>query len=101
MLTCYPSFMPNSFFQHAGVQFHYQLIGRGRPFVFCHGLSGDIEHPKQLIKEAPPGWQMIVWDSRFHGLTTPDSASRDLSFELFASDLAALMDHLKIASAVI
>ena len=89
------------FFQRDGVQFHYQVIGAGRPFVVCHGLTGDLEHPKQLLAELPPGWQLVVWDCRFHGLTHPDSSFDELSFETFANDLAALMDHLRITSAVV
>jgi pimeloyl-ACP methyl ester carboxylesterase len=91
----------STFFHHRGVEFHYQLTGQGRPFAFCHGLTGDIENPKQLMGEVPPGWQLVVWDCRFHGLTHPDSTSGELSFETFGKDLAALLNHLGIASAVV
>jgi pimeloyl-ACP methyl ester carboxylesterase len=89
------------FFHHRGIEFHHQVIGEGRPLVFCHGLTGDLEHPRQLLSQPPPGWQLIVWDCRFHGLTRPDDPSDELNFQTFADDLAALLGYLQIGSAVI
>ncbi len=89
------------FFRHDGLDFHYRTLGTGdRSVVFCHGLTGDVEHPQRVLREPPPGWRLVLFDCRFHGLTGPDRESDDLSFHTLAGDLRALMDHLGINSAV-
>lgn len=87
-------------FPHQGIAIRYEIIGSGQPLVFCHGLGGDLAQPKRLAGEVP-GWQTIVWDCRFHGETGPDSETEELNFEIMAGDLEALLDHLRIESAVI
>ena len=41
------------FFDHDDVQFHYREAGRGLPFVFQHGLGGDINQPFGLYRPDP------------------------------------------------
>ena len=87
-------------FQHDGIQFPYERIGQGEPFVFGHGLGGNRQQPKDLAG-AVPGHQLIVWDSRGHGETQPVRPPEKICFVTLADDLAALLDHLEIKRAVI
>ena len=38
------------FLEREGIQFHYEISGDGPPVVFCHGLTGNLEQPKELIQ---------------------------------------------------
>jgi pimeloyl-ACP methyl ester carboxylesterase len=87
-------------FTHSGVRFWYEQIGSGRPIVLGHGLTADVEQIKQMVGEIP-GWQLIVWDCRGHGRTEPDLPTTQFGFDIFANDLAALLDHLQVARSVI
>jgi pimeloyl-ACP methyl ester carboxylesterase len=89
-----------STFRHQGIAFRYQTIGKGEPLVFCHGLGGDLEQPKQLLGEIP-GWRLIVWDCRLHGQTQQDTETEAMTFDVMATDLAALLNHLDIDRAVV
>jgi pimeloyl-ACP methyl ester carboxylesterase len=88
------------FLEQDGIQFHYQVSGKGPALVFCHGLTGNLEQSKELLGTVP-GFQMIVWDARGHGRTTPAGPSDHFTFEAFAHDLARLLDHLHVRDAII
>ncbi len=76
-----------------GIRFYYEVSGDGPPLVFCHGLTGNLEQPKQLLGEFP-GFRLIVWDARGHGETQPAGPAEHFNFDTFARDLAALLDDL-------
>lgn len=88
------------FLEHEGIRFHYDISGEGPPVVFCHGLTGNLEQPKELIPSLP-GFQFIVWDARGHGKTNPPGPRDGFTFDTFARDLAALLAHLDVREAVI
>ncbi|MCH2209738.1 MAG: alpha/beta hydrolase [Fuerstiella sp.] len=87
-------------FHHDGITFHYRDIGQGLPFVFQHGLSGDVSQPCGLFTP-PAGIRLISFDCRAHGETQPLGPVNKLCFSGFADDLAALLSHLKIDRVVI
>jgi pimeloyl-ACP methyl ester carboxylesterase len=89
-----------SFFEHDGIRFHYELRGKGPVLVFCHGLTGNLQQPAQLIGSLP-GHRLLLWDARGHGETSPVGPAEKFNFASFAEDLAALMDRLEIPSAVV
>ena len=41
------------FLEHDGIRFYYEVSGSGPALVFCHGLTGDLEQPKELLGEFP------------------------------------------------
>lgn len=82
-----------STFHHDGIDFHYEIVGAGRPLVFCHGLTGDLEQPLGILAGLP-GLRLVVWDSRGHGRTRPTGPPEHLSFATFAADLRALLGSL-------
>lgn len=87
-------------FRYDGLRFHYRETGCGVPFVFQHGLGGDVEQPFRLFRP-PPGFRMIAFDCRTHGLTTPVGEDRKISIHAFVDDCAALLDHLGVSSAIL
>ena len=87
-------------FHHDGLRFHYQETGNGIPFVFQHGLGGDVNQPFGLFRP-PSGFRLIAFDCRAHGQTVPLGDESKISIAAFADDLAALLGHLSIPSAVV
>jgi len=87
-------------FEHDSIRFHYEVHGEGHPLVVCHGLTGDLSAPKDLLGEFP-GVRLIFLDARAHGKTEPLGPATKLCFKQFASDLYALLDHLKIDRAIV
>jgi len=87
-------------FKHDGISFNYRDIGNGLPFVFQHGLGGDVNQPCDLLSP-PAGIRLIAFDCRGHGETEPLGPEDKIAIASFADDLAALLDHLKIERAVL
>lgn len=88
------------FLEHDKIRFHYELSGEGRLLVFCHGLTGSLENARDAFGVFP-GHLQIFWDARGHGATAPFGPLNGYSFDGFAQDLAAILDHLNIRDAVI
>ena len=87
-------------FNHDGLSFHYQDTGFGMPFLFQHGLGGDVNQPFGLFRP-PAGIRLIGFDARGHGETRPLGPPEKISIASFADDLLALMDHLELPRAVV
>jgi pimeloyl-ACP methyl ester carboxylesterase len=83
------------FFERDNVRFHYRDLGRGLPFVFQHGLGGDLEQPCGLYRPAS-GMHLVAFDMRAHGQTRPLGDVEKLTIDALADDLIALWDHLGI-----
>jgi pimeloyl-ACP methyl ester carboxylesterase len=93
--------MRTATFTHAGIAFRYAEAGDpdGLPFVFQHGLGGDLAQPTGLYSP-PSGVRLLALDCRAHG-ETPVGDPRELRFDAFADDIAALLDHLGVGRAAI
>jgi pimeloyl-ACP methyl ester carboxylesterase len=89
-------------FERDGLAFNYLDEGdaSGQPFVFQHGLGGDVSQPAGVFPP-PSGVRLLSMDCRGHGGTRPLGPSDKLSFSSFADDVAALMDHLELRRAVV
>ena len=88
------------YFTHDGLKFHYRRAGGGTPFVFQHGLGGDVTQPLNMFKP-PPGFELLAMDCRGHGRTQPLDNPDSFTINSFADDLAAWLDHLHIGNAVV
>lgn len=88
-----------SFFQHDGVNVYYEVYGQGKPLVLLHGNGGSIGSRANMIPGFAAHYQVIALDSRCHGKT--DCPSGYLTYEQIASDVNAVLTHLKIDSAYI
>jgi pimeloyl-ACP methyl ester carboxylesterase len=87
-------------FTHDRVHFHYLDSGTGLPFIFQHGLGGYAHLAHSLFKP-PPGFRLLSVDARGHGRTHPVGDAASFTFDGFAGDLLALMDHLRIRQAIL
>ena len=85
---------------HDGLSFRYREIGAGQPFVFQHGLGGDLHQPQSLV---PPleGFRTVSLDCRGHGLTRPLGPEEKIGIAQSADDVTALLDHLGIEQAIV
>ena len=87
-------------FEREGLSFHYLDKGEGLPFVFQHGLGGDVSQPFGLYTP-PAGVRLIGFDARAHGQTRPVGDVKRVGIAPFADDLIALLDFLGIGRAVV
>jgi pimeloyl-ACP methyl ester carboxylesterase len=88
------------FFQANSITFHYLDVGQGLPFVFQHGLGGDV-HQTQDLFVPPLPFRLLTLDCRGHGETRPVGDPAYLSFASFADDLLALLDMLHLQQVVV
>lgn len=86
-------------YRHDGVNVYYEIYGQGKPLVLLHGNGGSIGSRAKLIPEFAARHQVIALDARCHGKT--DCPRGYLTYEQMASDVNALLNHLKIDSAYI
>lgn len=89
-----------SFFRHDGLDFHYREAGQGVPFLFQHGLGGDVNQPFGIF-QPPSGVRLLALDCRAHGETRPLGETGQIGLAQFADDLRALIDHLQLSQAVV
>ena len=81
-----------------GIKVYYEVYGEGRPLVLLHGAFWTISmNWGQLIPELSKTRKVIAIEMQGHG-HTPYS-DRKMSFPTLASDVAGVMDYLKIDSA--
>jgi pimeloyl-ACP methyl ester carboxylesterase len=88
-----------SFYQHNGVKVYYEVYGEGKPLVLLHGNGGSIGKRGDLIPDFASRYQVIAFDSRCHGKS--DCPKGYLTYEQIASDVNAVLNHLKIDSTYI
>jgi pimeloyl-ACP methyl ester carboxylesterase len=89
-----------SVFERDGIVFQFREEGRGLPFLFQHGLGGDLSQPFAVYR-APAGIRQLAFDFRAHGQTHPPGDPTSLTIATLADDLIAFLDHLAIDRAVI
>jgi pimeloyl-ACP methyl ester carboxylesterase len=89
-----------SWFTREDVRFHFRDDGHGLPFVFQHGLGGDVNQPFGLYRPVA-GVRLIGFDVRGHGETQPLGDPSKLTIATLADDLIGLVDYLGIEKAVV
>src|SRR6187397_635247 len=82
------------FYNHDGVKVYYEIYGQGKPLILLHGNGGSIRSRANLIPEFATHYQVIAFDSRCHGKT--DCPTGYLTYDQMASDVNAVLNHLKI-----
>lgn len=85
------------YYNHDGVKVYYEIYGEGKPLVLLHGNGGSIKSRTPLLPTLSSHYKVIAFDSRCHGKT--DCPSGRLTYEQMASDVNAVLNHLKIDSA--
>jgi pimeloyl-ACP methyl ester carboxylesterase len=88
------------YFQHEAIEFHFQEVGQGYPFIFQHGLGGDVNQPLGLLQQIQD-YRLAAFDCRGHGATQPLGDPERFSLASFAEDLLAFLNHMGYQQAVI
>jgi 3-oxoadipate enol-lactonase len=83
-----------------GGNIEYDIHGprNGIPVVFIHGFPFSREMWRYQVDALKNDYHVITYDVRGHGGSDPGDGQ--YSLELFVDDLIALLDHLKLQSAV-
>ena len=82
-----------------GVRIWYAVFGRGEPVIMLHGGLANANYWGHQVRALQRHYQVIVMESRGHGRS---SRNREpYGYDLMASDVLGLLDHLKIGKAAI
>src|SRR5258706_1401193 len=79
-----------------GINLYYETHGIGRPLILLHGGLGSGEMFGPVMPMLPEGHQLIAVDLQGHGRTA--DIQRPIHVRLMADDIAALIDHLSLAT---
>ncbi|HZT19570.1 MAG TPA: alpha/beta hydrolase, partial [Dongiaceae bacterium] len=82
-----------------GVKIWYAEFGRGEPVILLHGGLANSNYWGLLVPALEKRYRVIVMDSRGHGRSTRNA--QPYGYDLMASDVIALMDHLQIRKAAV
>jgi pimeloyl-ACP methyl ester carboxylesterase len=93
-----PDTNDQGYIEHDGARIWYAAYGSGSPVILLHGGLGNSGNwGYQVPALISRGYQAVVIDSRGHGRSTRDA--RPYTYELMASDVAAVMDTLHLERA--
>jgi pimeloyl-ACP methyl ester carboxylesterase len=82
-----------------GIKLWYARFGRGEPVVLLHGGLANSNYWGHQVRVLQRHYQVIVMDSRGHGRSSRNQ--EPYGYDLMASDVVALLDHLGIKQAAI
>jgi pimeloyl-ACP methyl ester carboxylesterase len=82
-----------------GIKIWYAEFGSGSPVILLHGGLANSNYWGKLAPALSPHYRVVVMDSRGHGRSTRNAEA--YGYDLMASDVLGLMDHLKIQKAAI
>src|SRR5258708_120564 len=80
-----------------GIKIYHEIYGEGEPLVLLHGGLMTIGEMSIPLESFAKSHQVIAVELQGHGRTA--DTDRPLSFETMGDDIAALLDHLNIATA--
>jgi len=78
-----------------GINLYYEIHGSGRPLILLHGGLGSGEMFEPVLPLLAERHQVVTVDLQGHGRTA--DIDRPLDARLMAGDIAALIDHLRLA----
>lgn len=82
-----------------GFKMYAETYGIGQPLLIIHGNGGSISNFVNQIPFFNKKYKVIIADSRAQGRSK--DAGDSLSYEMMADDYAALLDEMKIDSALV
>jgi pimeloyl-ACP methyl ester carboxylesterase len=90
-------------FHHGAVEIAYLDEGEGDPILLVHGFASTKNvnwvYPTWVSELKKSGRRVIAFDNRGHGDSGKLYDPAEYEIAIMAGDIAALMDHLKIARA--
>jgi pimeloyl-ACP methyl ester carboxylesterase len=95
-----PVTQDQGYVEHDGARIWYATYGSGSPVILLHGGLGQSGNwGYQVPALVGSGYRAVLIDSRGHGRSTRDA--RPYTYELMASDVAFVMDALRIEKAAL
>jgi pimeloyl-ACP methyl ester carboxylesterase len=82
-----------------GIKVWYALFGRGEPVLLLHGGLANANYWGHQVRALQRHYQVIVMESRGHGRSSRNQ--EPYGYDLMASDVIGVLDHLKIKKAAI
>lgn len=79
-----------------GIRIYYEEYGSGEPVLLLHGNSSSISLFQKQIPELSKQFHVIAVDTRGQGKSSEDG--KTYTYDLFAEDMNALLDHLHLDS---
>ena len=96
--TSLPDTHEQGYVENDGARFWYAAYGAGSPVILLHGGLGHSGNwGNQVPALVQSGYRVILIDSRGHGRSTRDA--RPYTYDLMATDVAAVMEALRIEKA--
>lgn len=80
------------------VNIHYEVYGKGQPFILLHGNSENYQIFTNLINKLKNNYQVYALDSRCHGQSED---VKSLSYDLMADDVIDFTNKLKIKNPIL
>jgi pimeloyl-ACP methyl ester carboxylesterase len=80
-----------------GIKIYYEEYGQGEPLLLLHGNSESIQSFRKQIPEFSRYYKVIAVDTRGQGKSSEDG--KTYTYDLFADDMNALLNYLKIDNA--
>ena len=81
------------------IKIWYAIFGHGLPVIMLHGGLSNANYWGHQVRVLDKHYEVIVMDSRGHGRSTRNV--EPYGYDIMASDVFGLMDHLKISKAAI
>lgn len=82
-----------------GIEQHYELNGDGaHTIVWIHGIGGSLEYWRGDFEQFP-GFRHLAYDVR--GMGQSEGTDGSVTLELWAQDLAALLDALEVEKVIV
>ena len=88
---------PGKYASVNGLKMYYEIHGKGQPLVLLHGAYESINSFGKILPSLAKTRQVIAVEIQGHGRTA--DIDRPFSYEYWADDVVALLDHLKIKKA--
>jgi pimeloyl-ACP methyl ester carboxylesterase len=91
--------MKASTFQRGDTRLAVARTGKGKTFVFQHGLCGTASQPAEVFPN-DIGWSCVTLECRGHGLS--QSGNREqYSFSQFADDVSAYIESMNVGPVLV
>ncbi|MCW5772150.1 MAG: alpha/beta fold hydrolase [Rhodospirillaceae bacterium] len=75
----------------------FSHAGSGEPLLFLHGIGGNRDNWDEQLAAFAPHFHAIAWDARGYGDSDDDEGPA--SIDLYADDVARVLDHFGYAAA--
>lgn len=84
-----------------GTSLWCEAVGQGPPIVLCNGYVCTTQYWPLFVTEFADDFTIVRWDYRSHGRSGVPEERSTQNIPQYARDLAVVMDHLSIPSAVL